>query len=121
MKTIITILAALTVVATATTPAIETAAKRAQTDMANATSATVSKATVALDAAKALSLRLNKAAAPVVAAVKAEAEKAKAAAQAEAPAVLEKVAEYKVAEQTVAQQLLGAATRVADAVSQEKK
>jgi hypothetical protein len=89
--------------------------------MANATSATVSKATLAFDAAKALALRLNKAAAPVVATVKAEAEKAKTAAQAEAPAVLKKVAECQVAEQSVAQQLLGAATRVADAVSQEKR
>ena len=121
MKTTMMILASLTVVASASTPAIENAAKRAQVDMANATSATASKAAAALDAAKALSVRFKKAAAPVVSAVKVEADKATAAAQAEAPAVLEKVAEYKVAEQSVAQQLLGAAARVADALGKEKQ
>lgn len=115
------ILAALTMVASALPPAIENAAKQAQADMATAASATASKATVAFDAAKALSLRLKKAAAPVVSAVKVEADKATAAAQAEAPAVVEKVAAYMVAEQGVAQQLLDAAARVADAVSKEKQ
>ncbi len=121
MKMIVTILATLSVVASASTPAIENAAKRVQADMATATSATASKATQAMDAAKALSMRLKKAAAPVVSAVKVEADKAKTAAEAEAPAVLEKVAEYKVAEQSVAQQLLSAAARVADAVGKEKQ
>ena len=124
MKTIVTILAALTVAAAAETtpanPAIASAVKNAQTEIANATSPTAGKASAALEAAKALSQRIGKAAAPVVAAVKVEAEKAKTTAQAEAPAIVEKVSAVQVAQQSVAQQLLGAAARVADSLSQEK-
>lgn len=123
MKMIAITLAALTGLAAAadTSPTLESAAKRAQTEISIATGATVSKATLAMDAAKAMSKRVKKAAAPVVAAVSAEADKVKTSAQAEAPAVINKVSAYKVSEQLMVQQVLGAATRVVEAVAQEQR